>query len=87
MAINTWTSLQATGDQSLASATAFREQLASSHQWISADQEHISYWCAGVNHQAWMLEYRWKGVDAYPLIRRCFEDPLDGHRAGTWPPF
>jgi alpha-galactosidase len=37
--------------------------------WIGAPFEDITYTCAGINHQAWYLEYRWKGQDAYPLIR------------------
>jgi len=36
--------------------------------WIGAPYEEIDYLCAGINHQAWYLEYRWKGKDAYPLI-------------------
>jgi len=38
-------------------------------KWIGAPMNEITYLCAGVNHQAWYLEYRWKGKDAYPLIR------------------
>jgi alpha-galactosidase len=37
--------------------------------WIGAPQEEISYLCAGINHQAHYLSFRWKGEDAYPLIR------------------
>ncbi|MGA2641284.1 MAG: alpha-galactosidase [Spirochaetia bacterium] len=38
-------------------------------RWIGAPMEEMSYRCAGINHQAWYLQYRWKGEDAYPLIR------------------
>jgi alpha-galactosidase len=38
-------------------------------RWIGANHEDISYTCAGINHQAFYTEYRWKGKDAYPLIR------------------
>jgi len=31
----------------------------------------IDTWCAGINHQAWFLEYKWKGKDAYPLIHEA----------------
>src|SRR5688572_4924836 len=37
-------------------------------RWIGAPYDEIDYLCAGINHQAWYLEYKWKGVDAYPLI-------------------
>jgi alpha-galactosidase len=33
--------------------------------------EEITYFCAGINHQAWFLEFKWKGKDAYPLIREA----------------
>jgi alpha-galactosidase len=40
-------------------------------EWIGAPFAEIDYLCAGINHQAWYLEYKWKGEDAYPLIRRA----------------
>ncbi len=40
-------------------------------QWIGADEEDITYTCAGINHQAFYIEFKWKGEDAYPLIRRA----------------
>jgi alpha-galactosidase len=39
--------------------------------WIGAPMEEIDYLCAGINHQAWYLEYKWKGEDAYPLIHKA----------------
>ncbi|MCM8768577.1 MAG: alpha-galactosidase [Candidatus Omnitrophica bacterium] len=38
-------------------------------RWLGADMKEITYLCAGINHQAWFIEYRWKGKDAYPLLR------------------
>lgn len=40
-------------------------------RWIGAPMEEITYFCAGINHQAWFLEYKWNGKDAYPLIREA----------------
>lgn len=40
-------------------------------EWIGAPLEEISYLCAGINHMAWYIEYRWKGEDAYPLIHKA----------------
>ena len=37
-------------------------------QWIGADESEITYLCAGVNHQAFFLEFKLNGVDAYPQI-------------------
>jgi alpha-galactosidase len=40
-------------------------------EWIGAPFEEIDYLCAGINHQAWYLEYKWNGQDAYPLIHKA----------------
>jgi len=45
-------------------------------RWLGAPMEEIDYLCAGINHQAWFLEFRWKGQDAYPMLRQLIlENP------------
>src|SRR5690606_2886537 len=44
-------------------------------KWIGAPIEEITYTCAGINHQAWYLEFKWNGKDAYPLIREAVDKP------------
>ena len=44
-------------------------------RFIGAPMEEIDYLCAGVNHQAFYLEYKWNGEDAYPLIKKAMEKP------------
>lgn len=39
-------------------------------KWIGAPMSEITYVCAGINHQAWYVDFRWNGKDAYPLIRK-----------------
>ncbi|MCJ7551806.1 MAG: alpha-glucosidase/alpha-galactosidase, partial [Anaerolineae bacterium] len=39
--------------------------------WIGAPMDEVTYVCAGINHQAHYLDYRWNGKDAYPLIREA----------------
>ena len=39
--------------------------------WIGAPMEEIAYTCAGINHQAFYLEYKWNGRDAYPLLKEA----------------
>ncbi len=39
--------------------------------WIGAPMDEITYVCAGINHLAWFIEYKWNGKDAYPLIRKA----------------
>jgi alpha-galactosidase len=43
-------------------------------EWIGAPFEEITYTCAGINHQAWYLDYYWNGVDAYPLIHKAITE-------------
>ncbi|MCL2640065.1 MAG: alpha-glucosidase/alpha-galactosidase, partial [Phycisphaerales bacterium] len=40
-------------------------------RWIDADMSQITYVCAGINHQAFYLQYKKDGKDAYPLIRKA----------------
>jgi alpha-galactosidase len=39
--------------------------------WIGAPLDEITYTCAGINHQAWYLDFKWNGEDAYPLIHKA----------------
>ena len=43
--------------------------------YLSVPCEEMSYWVAGINHMAWYLELKWRGEDAYPLLREKFKDP------------
>jgi alpha-galactosidase len=56
-------------------------------QYIGAPFNEVSYWVAGINHMAWFLEFKWRGKDAYPLLREKFKDlevysNSDAHWAG-----
>jgi alpha-galactosidase len=44
-------------------------------KWIGAPEDEITYTCAGINHQAWYLQFLWNGKDAYPLIRKAMDNP------------
>lgn len=69
-AVQTVSSVQSVGLCHSVQGTA--EMLA---RWIGAPMEEITYLSAGINHQAWYLQFRWKGEDAYPLIRKAIERP------------
>jgi alpha-galactosidase len=43
-------------------------------EWIGAPFSEIDYLCAGINHQAWYLDYKWNGKDAYPLIHQAITE-------------
>ncbi|UCD44307.1 MAG: alpha-glucosidase/alpha-galactosidase [Candidatus Bathyarchaeota archaeon] len=56
-------------------------------RYIGAPPDEVQYWVAGINHMAWFLEFKWRGEDAYPLLRESFKDPAvysgpDAHWAG-----
>ena len=56
-------------------------------KYMGVPYEEISYWVAGLNHMAWFLELKWRGKDAYPLLKEKFKDPAvysgpDAHWAG-----
>jgi len=39
--------------------------------WIGAPMNEVTYVCAGINHQAWYVDFKWNREDAYPLIRQA----------------
>jgi len=43
--------------------------------WIGADMNDVTYTCAGINHQAFYLDFKVKGEDAYPALRKAVEKP------------
>jgi len=49
--------------------------------WIGAPFEEIDYLCAGINHQAWYLKYKWNGKDAYPLIHKAITERAEIYNA------
>ena len=57
-------------------------------RYVGVPFDDVSYWVAGINHMAWFLEFKWRGEDAYPLLREKFKDPNvysgpDAHWAGA----
>ncbi|HEX2186520.1 MAG TPA: alpha-glucosidase/alpha-galactosidase [Chloroflexota bacterium] len=48
-------------------------------RYLGLEPQELSYWCAGINHQAWYLELRRghggaRGEDLYPRLRAAMED-------------
>ncbi|HEY66196.1 MAG TPA: alpha-glucosidase/alpha-galactosidase [Caldilineae bacterium] len=75
MSINCWAFAEGSGRPHVGlchSVQGTTEMLA---RWIGAPYEEVTYKVAGINHQAWVLEFKWRGEDAYPLIRKAAEDP------------
>ena len=40
-------------------------------RWIGAKPEEVEYTCAGINHEAFYLDFKYNGQDAYPLIKEA----------------
>jgi alpha-galactosidase len=43
--------------------------------FLGVDKNDITYTCAGINHQAFYTEFKYKGEDAYPLLREALKKP------------
>ena len=50
-------------------------------EWIGAKYEDVDYLCAGINHQAWYLDFKWKGEDGYPLIHKAITERSEIYNA------
>ena len=44
-------------------------------KWIKVPYNDVIFFCAGINHQAFFLEFRTKQEDLYPKILAAVEDP------------
>jgi alpha-galactosidase len=44
-------------------------------KWIQVPYDDVIFFCAGINHQAFFLEFRTKQDDLYPKIFAAVEDP------------
>jgi alpha-galactosidase len=73
MAINCWAIAEGAGRPHVGlchSVQGTSEMLA---RWIDVPYQEVSYLCAGINHQAWFLEFRRGVQDLYPLIWNALE--------------
>jgi alpha-galactosidase len=75
MAANCWAVDAATGQAQIGlchSVQGTSEMLA---RWINAPYDRVSFLCAGINHQAFFLEFREGNEDLYPRIWQAIQDP------------
>jgi len=52
--------------------------------YLGVPFDELSYWVAGINHMAWFLELKWRGEDAYPLLRQKLPEIYSRRIAGDW---
>jgi len=73
MAINCWAVADGSGLPHVGlchSVQGTSEMLA---RWIGVPYEEVNFLCAGINHQAFFLDFRRGTEDLYPLIRQALE--------------
>ena len=46
-------------------------------RWLGLKPESIDYVCAGINHMAWFTEFKHKGRDLYPRLRKLVATDKD----------
>src|SRR6266705_104378 len=74
MAMNTWAVSQATNIKTVGlchSVQGTAQQLA--YYMGKIPLSELTYRCAGINHMAFYLELKYRGEDAYPLLREAAE--------------
>jgi alpha-galactosidase len=75
MAANCWAVDVATGRPHVGlchSVQGTSEMLA---RWLGVSYDEIVFLCAGINHQAWFLDFRRDREDLYPLLWEAIERP------------
>lgn len=75
MAMNCWYINKRTGIKNVGLCHSVQETSKWLAKIIGAPYEEVSYRCAGINHMAWFLDFRWNGTNAYPLIKEKYNDP------------
>jgi alpha-galactosidase len=75
MAIISWAIHDYTRIKSIGLCHSVQGTAATLAKYIGAPREEVSYWVAGINHMSWFLEFKWRGEDAYPLLREKLKDP------------
>lgn len=43
--------------------------------YIDVPFEEVKYWCAGINHMSWYLEFQRGSEDLYPRLREAMDNP------------
>ncbi|MGE5612874.1 MAG: alpha-glucosidase/alpha-galactosidase [Bacillota bacterium] len=74
MAINCWAINTASGIRNVGLCHSVQNTAKDIADYIGAPLEEVSYKCAGINHMCWFLEYKWRGRDAYPLLKEKYNN-------------
>jgi alpha-galactosidase len=75
MAIISWAVSDYTRIKNVGLCHSVQNTAADLATYTGVPYEEVSYWVAGINHMSWFLEFKWRGKDAYPILREKFENP------------
>ncbi len=75
MAMNCWAMNEATRIRNVGLCHSVQGTAMQLAAYIGVPADEASYWVAGINHQAFFLEFKQRGVNAYPLLRAAMEKP------------
>jgi len=73
MAINCWAMNKASKIKNVGLCHSVQGTAMQLADYINVPYEGVYYWVAGINHQAFFLEFKYKGKDAYPLLWKAME--------------
>jgi alpha-galactosidase len=75
MAANCWAVDAATGRPYVGLCHSVQGTSEMMARWIDVPYEQVAFLCAGINHQAWFLDFRRGKQDVYPQIWQAIERP------------
>ena len=75
MAANCWAVDAATGRPYVGLCHSVQGTSEMMARWIDVPYEEVAFLCAGINHQAWVLDFRRGKQDVYPQIWQAIERP------------
>jgi alpha-galactosidase len=75
MASNCWAVDRATGRPHVGLCHSVQGTSQMLARWIEVPYDEVLFLCAGINHQAFFLQFRRGSEDLYPLIRKAAERP------------
>ncbi len=75
MAINCWAMNEISNIKNVGLCHSVQNTAKDISSYLKVPLEEVYYRTAGINHQAWFLEYKWKGKNLYPLLKEKYNDP------------
>lgn len=75
MAINCWAMNKATDIRNVGLCHSVQGTAMQLSSYIGVPYDEVYYWVAGINHQAFFLEFRYNGRDAYPMLWEAMKRP------------